>query len=161
MIMIIYIVLFVLLLALTFMSFKKFSNNIFCFGTPILGFAIMVLNCFFLNARLKFPIIFGLMLIAGIVLWVIAAKERTEALNSCSKMNRVLGATKKIAAFALGFLSVRNDDPDLFDVGVDVENDPRRFYVDEPSIAIGGKIFNAVYSVSVLVFTIIIAIGNR
>lgn len=159
--MIIYIILFVLLAALTIKSFGQFSNNIFCFGAPILGFAIMVLNFFQLKTGLRFPIIFGVVLVVVILLWISVAKERMETLASCGRKNMILGVTKKLVGFAFGYASEKKNNETLFNIGRNVESNPSRFYADEPSIAIGGKIFNAVYSVSVLVFTIIIAIGNR
>lgn len=155
--MIIYIVLFVLLLALTFMSFKKFSNNIFCFGVPILGFAIMVLNCLNYDIGKKLLVIFGIAAVAGLALWIVIAYYRREEQNSTNRGNAFVGGiTSRLAGV------FDNDGTNNLVQGLKQKADSRlQLSAEEPEIAIGGKIFNAVYFIAVLVLTIIIAIRNR
>lgn len=155
--MIIYIVLFVLLLTLTFMSFKKFSNNIFCFGTPILGFVIMVLSYLKFDIDKKLLIIFGIAAVAGLILWIVIAYYRRAEQNSTNRGNAFVGGiTSRLAGV------FDNDGTNNLVQGLKQKADSRlQLSAEEPEIAVGGKFFNAVYFIAVLVLTIISAIRNR
>src|SRR3712207_4490188 len=95
---ILYIILFVILAAITFKSFGQYSSNIFCFGAPILGFAIMVLNFLNYDISTKFLVIFGIAAIVGLVLWIVIARYRCEEQNSTYTSNALVGGiTSRLA----------------------------------------------------------------